>query len=42
MGDSVTIVRTYDDAVVSPSVAKLWWKIRPEKSKNVIPMKAAA
>jgi hypothetical protein len=29
MGNSVTIVRTYHDAVVSPSLAKLWWKIRP-------------
>jgi integrase len=29
MGNSVTIVRTYYDAVVSPSLAKLWWKIRP-------------
>jgi hypothetical protein len=30
------------DAVVSPSVAKLWRKIRPAKPKNLIPMKAAA
>ena len=42
MGNSVTMVRTYYDAVVSPSVAKLWWKIRPAKPKNLIPMKAAA
>ena len=35
-------VRTYYDAVVSPSVAKLWWRIRPAKPKNLIPMKAAA
>jgi site-specific recombinase XerC len=42
MGNSVTIVRTYYDAVVSPSVAKLWWKIRPARPKNVVPMKAAA
>lgn len=42
MGNSVTVIRTYYDAVVSPSVAKLWWKIRSEKPKNVIPMKAAA
>ena len=35
-------VRTYYDAVVSPSVAKLWWKIRPARPKNVVPMKAAA
>lgn len=41
-GNSVTMVRTYYDAVVSPSVAKLWWKIRPAKPKNLIPMKAAA
>jgi hypothetical protein len=42
MGNSVTIVRTYYDAVVSPSVAKLWWKIRPARPKNVVSMKAAA
>jgi integrase len=42
MGNSVTIVRTYYDAVVSPSVAKLWWKIRPVRPKNVVPMKAVA
>ena len=30
MGNSVVNVRTYYDAVVSPSVARLWWKIRPE------------
>ena|ERR1700756_4837921 len=42
MGNSVTMVRTYYDAVVSPSVAKLWWRIRPAKPKNLIPMKAAA
>jgi hypothetical protein len=41
MGNSVTIVRKYYDAVVSPSVAKLWWKIRPEEPENVVPMKAA-
>jgi integrase len=41
MGNSVKMVRTYYDAVVSPSVAKLWWRIRPAKPKNVIPMKAA-
>jgi integrase len=41
MGNSVSIVRTYYDAVVSPSVAKLWWKIRPEEPENVVPMKAA-
>src|SRR5271157_1808504 len=29
MGNSVVVVRTYYDAVVSPFVAKLWWKIRP-------------
>jgi hypothetical protein len=42
MGNSVTMVRTYYDAVVSPSVAKLWWKIRPAKPKNVVSMRAAA
>jgi integrase len=41
MGNSVTMVRTYYDAVVSPSVAKLWWRIRPAKPKNLVPMKAA-
>jgi hypothetical protein len=41
MGNSVAVVRTYYDAVVSPSVAKLWWKIRPEKPENVVPMNAA-
>jgi hypothetical protein len=29
MGNSVAIVRTYYDAVVSPSLAKLWWRITP-------------
>ena len=42
MGNSVAIVRTYYDTVVSPSVAKLWWKITPERPKNVVLMKAAA
>jgi hypothetical protein len=41
MGNSLAMVRTYYDAVVSPSVAKLWWRIRPAKPKNLIPMKAA-
>jgi hypothetical protein len=41
MGNSVAVVRTYYDAVVSPSVAKLWWKIRPEEPENVVPMEAA-
>ena len=41
MGNSVAIVRTYYDAVVSPSVAKLWWKITPERPENVVPMKPA-
>jgi integrase len=39
MGNSVTMVRTYYDAVVSPSVAKLWWKIRPAEPRNVVPTK---
>jgi thiamine pyridinylase len=42
MGNSVTMVRTYYDAAVSPSVAKLWWKIRVARPKNVVPIKAAA
>lgn len=42
MGNSVTMVRTYYDTVVSPSVAKLWWKLRPARPKNVVPIKAAA
>jgi integrase len=42
MGNSVAIVRTCYDAVVSPSVAKLWWKIQPARPKNVVPMKAVA
>jgi integrase len=42
MGNSVSMVRTYYDAVVSPSVAKLWWKIRPARERNVVPMRAAA
>jgi len=41
MGNSVVIIRTYCDAVVSPSVAKPWWKIKPEGLENVVPMKAA-
>ena len=41
MGNSVAIVRTYYDAVVSPSVAKLWWKIVAEPPENVVPIKAA-
>jgi hypothetical protein len=41
MGNSVTMVRTYYDAVVSPSVARLWWKIRPVQPKNVVATKAA-
>jgi integrase len=41
MGNSVAIVRTYYDAVVSPSVAKLWWKIAPERTENVVRIKAA-
>jgi hypothetical protein len=40
MGNSIAIVRTYYDAVVSPSVAKLWWKIGPEGPENVVPMNA--
>jgi hypothetical protein len=40
MGNSVAIVRTYYDAVVSRFVAKLWWKIRPERSEDVLPKKA--
>jgi hypothetical protein len=35
MGNSAAVVRTYYDAVVSPSVAKLWWKIRPEEPKTL-------
>jgi hypothetical protein len=31
----------YYDAVVSPSVAKLSWKVRPARPKNVVPIKAA-
>jgi hypothetical protein len=42
MGNSVTMVRTFYDAVVSPSVAKLWWKIRVVRPENVVPIKAAA
>jgi uncharacterized membrane protein len=42
MGNSVTIARTYYDAVGSPSVAKGWWKIEPARAKNVVSMKAAA
>jgi integrase len=42
MGNSITMVRTYYDAVVSPSVAKLWWKIRPARPRNAVPIKAAA
>jgi integrase len=38
MGNSVTMVRTYYDAVVSPSVAKLWWNIWPARPKNVVQM----
>jgi integrase len=30
MGNFVAIVRTYYDAVVSPSVARLWWRITPD------------
>jgi hypothetical protein len=41
MGNSITIVRTYYDAVVSPSVAKLWWRITPEQPENAVPRKAA-
>jgi integrase len=40
MGNSAPMVRTHYDAVVSPSVARLWWGIRPEKPKNVVPMEA--
>jgi hypothetical protein len=36
------MVRTYYDAVLSPSMAKLWWRIRSVKPKNLITMKAAA
>jgi integrase len=40
MGNSVAIVRTYYDAVVSPSVAQLWWKIRPDRPESAVPRKA--
>jgi hypothetical protein len=42
MGNSVAIVRTYYDAVVSPSVAKLWWNIQPARAKKVVLIGAAA
>ena len=41
MGNSITIVRTYYDAVVSPSVAKLWWRMTPERPENAVQRKAA-
>jgi integrase len=41
MGNSIAIVRTYYDAVVSPSVAKLWWRITRERPENAVPRKAA-
>jgi hypothetical protein len=41
MGNSVAIVRTYYDAVVSPSVAKLWWRIAPERPENVVRVNSA-
>jgi hypothetical protein len=41
-GGLIAIFHRYYDAVVSPSVTKLWWKTRPAKPKNVVPMKAVA
>jgi integrase len=41
MGNSVEMVRTHYDAVVSPSVARHWWAIQPEKPKNVVSIAAA-
>ena len=34
MGNSVQIVRAHYDAVVSPTVAHDWWRIRPKKCKK--------
>jgi hypothetical protein len=42
MGNSVPIVRRHYDAVLEPSRASAWSKIRPAKAKNVVSMKAAA
>ena len=41
MGNSVQMVRTHYDPVVSPSVARHWWAIVPEEPKNIVSIAAA-
>jgi integrase len=41
MGNSVEVVRTHYDAVVSPSVARHWWAILPEEPQNIVSIAVA-
>jgi hypothetical protein len=42
MGTSVQMVRSHYDAVVSPSVAKPWWELRPKRPNNIVSISTAA